>query len=210
MTSSSSYTDRIRRGAGRPIGDPTIVEMTQKWWTLLLRGIIAILFGIAAIVMPGPTMLSLIYIWAAFTLIDGLFAIISGATAAWRRDRWGLLVLEGIVDIAAGAVALLWPGLTAFAFVMVIAAWAMVSGVLMLAAAFRLGQHHGRGWLVFGAVLSIVFSIALFGAPLAGMVVLTWWIGVYAVIFGTILMILSFKFRGLRDDWGVRMGIEAR
>jgi uncharacterized membrane protein HdeD (DUF308 family) len=111
-----------------------------------------------------------------------------------------LLTLEGIVNIITGVLAFLWPGITVLAFVLLIAAWAIVSGSLMIGAAFRLNRDHGRGWLVFGGIVSVIYGILLIIAPLIGAIVLTWWLGAYALVFGVALLILGFKLRSHRHD----------
>lgn len=174
--------------------------LARNWWAVGLRGIFAIIFGLIALFMPGVTMLSLVIVFAAYMLVDGIFAIISAIRAARQNERWGLLVLEGIVDIVTGIVAFLWPGITVLAFVLLFAAWAIVSGVLRFAAAFRLNIEHGRIWLAIGGLASFVFGILLILAPLAGAIVLTWWLGAFALIFGCFLLILAFRLRAHRND----------
>jgi uncharacterized membrane protein HdeD (DUF308 family) len=128
-------------------------------------------------------------------LIDGVFAIIAAVRAARRHARWGLLALEGLADLIACAIAILWPGITALAFVILVAAWAIVTGGLVLVAAFRLNIDHGRWWLIFGGAASVVYGVLLIAAPLAGALVLTWWFGAYALVFGIALLVLAFKLR---------------
>ncbi|HTE43589.1 MAG TPA: DUF308 domain-containing protein, partial [Steroidobacteraceae bacterium] len=117
--------------------------LAMNWWAVALRGVIGILFGLLAFFLPAATILSLILIFSAYMLVDGLFTIIAAVRAARRRDRWGLLVLEGVVSIIAGVVAFLWPGITVLAFVLLIAVWALVSGVLMLGSSFKLTKEYG-------------------------------------------------------------------
>ena len=174
--------------------------LAQNWWAVALRGVFAILFGLIALFVPGATILSLVLFFSAYMLVDGVFGIVSGVRAARKGERWGLLVLEGIANIAVGIIALLWPGLTAVAFVLLLAAWSIVSGGLMLGAAFRLSQAHGRWWLALGGVVSIVFGVLLVIAPVIGAVVLTWWLGAYALVFGAMLLAAAFKLRGRKDD----------
>ena len=174
--------------------------LAQNWWAVALRGVIGILFGLVALLLPAATMLSLILLFAAYLLVDGVFAIISAVRAARRHERWGLLVLEGVVDLIAAAVALVWPGITVLAFVLLVAAWALLSGGLMLASAFNLNIDHGRWWLALGGIASIVFGVLLVIAPLIGAIVLTWWIGAYAMVFGISLLVLAFKLRQKRDE----------
>jgi uncharacterized membrane protein HdeD (DUF308 family) len=164
-----------------------------------LRGAFAVLFGLVALMMPGVTIASLVLLFAAYMLVDGVFAIVSAVRAAARHQRWGLLVLEGACDIAAGAIALAWPGITVLTFVFLSAAWAIISGGLMLGAAFRLAKDHGRWWLALGGGVSIVWGLLLITAPGAAAVVMTWCLGGYALMFGTMLLVLGFRLRSRND-----------
>jgi uncharacterized membrane protein HdeD (DUF308 family) len=180
---------------------PPAQTLVQNWWLFLLRGILGIIFGLIALIFPGPTMLSLVLLFSAYMLVDGIFAIVSAVRAIRRKeDRWGLLIFEGLLNIAVGILAFLWPGITVIAFVILVAAWAIVSGGLMTAAGFRLNVDHGRWWLILGGLLSIAFGVLLIIAPLIGAVVLTWWIGAYAIAFGVALIIFSFKLRSRQHE----------
>jgi uncharacterized membrane protein HdeD (DUF308 family) len=174
--------------------------LAQNWWALALRGVFAVLFGLVALFMTGPTILSLVLFFSAYMLVDGVFGIVAAVRAARQGERWGLLVLEGVLNIAVGVLAFLWPGLTVIAFVVMLAAWSLVSGGLMLGAAFRLSKDHGRWWLALGGVVSIIFGVLLVMAPVMGAVVLTWWLGAYALAFGAALLVLAFKLRARKDD----------
>jgi uncharacterized membrane protein HdeD (DUF308 family) len=120
--------------------------------------------------------------------------------AARQHERWALLVLEGIVSIAVAAIAVLWPGITILAYVLLIAAWAIVTGILMLGAAFRLDLDHGRWWLVLGGIASLIYGALLIIAPLIGALVLTWWFGAYSLVFGVFMLVLAFRLRGRREQ----------
>jgi uncharacterized membrane protein HdeD (DUF308 family) len=167
--------------------------LARNWWAVLLRGIAAIGFGLIAFVVPGATLAALVLLFAAYMLVDGVFAIVSAIRAARSHERWGLLVLEGIVDLAAGAAAFLTPAAALLAFVALIAVWALISGGLMFAASFRLNRDHGRVWLITGGVASVIWGALLLLFPITGLVVLTWWIGAYALVFGASLVILSLR-----------------
>src|SRR5215217_5152861 len=97
--------------------------LAQNWWAVALRGVFAIVFALIALFSPGATILSLVLFFSAYMLVDGVFGIVAAVRAAARHERWGLLVLEGVVDIVVGVIALIWPGLTALTFVLLIAAW---------------------------------------------------------------------------------------
>lgn len=171
--------------------------LARNWWLFTLRGIFGVVFGLTALLFPGPTMLSLVILFSAYMLLDGAAGIISAVRAMRRRDQWGFLIFEGLLNIAVGMVAFLWPGVTVVAFVLLVAAWAIISGGLMMAAAFRLNISHGRWWLVLGGLCSLIYGALLIAMPLIGAVVLTWWMGAYALVFGISLIILSFQLRSM-------------
>ncbi|HEY2446521.1 MAG TPA: HdeD family acid-resistance protein [Rhizomicrobium sp.] len=183
--------------------------LIRNWWAVALRGVIGILFGIIAFIVPAVTMLSLVIVFSAYMLADGVLAIIAAVRAAQRHNRWGLLALEGIIDIAAGVLALVWPGLTVIAFVLLVAVWALASGGMMIAGAFQVRTDHGRWWLVLGGVASVIYGALLILAPLLGAVVLTWWIGAYAVVFGALLLAFAFKLRSLHNNEGHAAAVSA-
>lgn len=176
--------------------------LAQNWWAVAVRGVAAILFGIVALLLPGAALLALILLFAAFALVDGVFAIVSAVRAARQHERWALLVFEGVVDLIAAAVALLLPIVAAVGFVLVVAAWSLVTGVLAIGATFRLRRDHGQIWMALGGIVSVLLGVLLAIAPLIGAVVLTWWIGAYALIAGISLCILAFRLRAHRPDRG--------
>jgi uncharacterized membrane protein HdeD (DUF308 family) len=165
-----------------------------------LSGLLGIIFGLICLLTPGIALGAFIILFAAYMLVDGVFAIISGFKAARNGERWALLLLEGVVDLAAGAIAVLWPGITLVALIWVVAIWAIASGVLMLVAAFALKHTHGRWWLALGGIASIVFGVLLVIEPLVGAVVLTFWIGAYALVFGVLLLVLAFQLHSKHEE----------
>jgi uncharacterized membrane protein HdeD (DUF308 family) len=173
--------------------------LAQSWWAVGLRGILGIIFGLLCLLTPGIAVGAFVIVFAAYMFVDGVFAIISGIRAARSGERWGLLILEGVVDLAAGVIAILWPAITLVALVWIVAIWAIVSGALMLAAAFSLNLDYGRWWLALGGIASIIFGILLIIEPFIGAVVLTLWIGAYAVVFGVLLLVLGFQLHSKRE-----------
>ena len=174
--------------------------LADSWWAVGLRGLLGILFGLICLLTPGIAVGAFVILFSAYMLVDGVFAIISGIKAARNGERWGLLILEGIVDIAAGVIAFLWPLITLVALTWLIAIWAIVSGALMLGAAFTLNIDHGRWWLALGGIASIIFGVVLLIAPVVGAVVLTWWLGAYALVFGVLLLVLAFQLHSRREE----------
>lgn len=169
---------------------------SAKWWAFVIRGVLAIIFGLLAFLLPGLTLLGLILLFGAYAISDGIFNIVGAFQADSQNNRWWVLLLEGILSIAAGVIAFVYPGLSAIALVMVIAAWALVTGALEIAAAIRLRrQIHGEWMLVLAGVLSIVFAGVLVARPALGALALVWWIGAYAIAWGVLLIALGFRLR---------------
>jgi len=193
-------TTPAKSGASTDRHEALSEVLAESWWAVGLRGILAIAFGLICLLVPTAAILALILLFSAYMLVDGVFAIASGIKAARNGERWGLLILEGIVDIAAGAIAFFWPAITTVAFIILIAVWAIISGALMLGAALTLKLDHGRWWLALGGIASVIFGIVLLIAPVVGAVVLTWWLGVYAIVFGAMLLILAFQLHSKKEE----------
>jgi len=173
--------------------------IVRNWWMWLIRGIAAIVFGILAFLWPGITLLVLILLFAAYALVDGASAI--GLAIAGRGgDRaWWEMLLVGALGVAAGLIAFVWPGITAVALLIVIAAWAIVRGFFEIAAAVQLRKVLENEWLlILAGALSILFGILLLAWPAAGILALVWLIGAYAILFGIVSVALSFRLRQMK------------
>jgi uncharacterized membrane protein HdeD (DUF308 family) len=171
---------------------------TGHWWALAIRGAIAIIFGLAALLRPDIALDALILLFGAYALVDGVFAIVGvfGGTRG-GTPRW-LLLIEGIAGILAGLIAFVLPGLTAVVLLYLIAAWAVVTGIFEIATAIRLRQEIRGEWaLIISGALSVLFGVilAVIG-PVAGLLSLIWLIGIYAVAFGILMLITAFQVRG--------------
>ena len=176
-----------------------IAVLTRNWWALALRGVFAILFGLAALAMPGISLKALIMLFGAYAVIDGLFAIVAGIRAVGQQQRWGPLVLEGIVDIAAGVAVFAWPALTALFLLYLVSVWAVVTGILEIAAALRLPRHVKGEWmLAVNGVISVLLGAFLIAPPHVGILAVVYWIGAYALIFGIMLLALGLRLRRLQ------------
>ena len=171
---------------------------TGHWWALALRGGIAILFGLAALLRPGIALQALILLFGAYALVDGVFAIVGvfGGTRG-GTPRW-LLFVEGIAGILAGLIAFVLPGLTAVLLLYLIAVWAIVTGIFEIAMAIRLRKEIRGEWaLIVGGAFSVLFGVILaVVGPVAGLLSLIWLIGIYALAFGILLLITAFRVRG--------------
>ena len=172
--------------------------LARNWWAIALRGVAAVVFGVLALLQPGTTLAALVLLFGAYAIVEGVFSLIAAVRGRTDEPRW-LLALQAIVSIAAGFVAFLWPGLTALVLLYVIAAWALVIGVLQIVAAVRLHSRiRGEGWLVLSGILSMIFGVLMMWAPGAGALALVLWIGSYAIVFGALLIVLAFRLRGGR------------
>ncbi len=170
-------------------------SLARNWWALAIRGAAGILFGLVAIITPAAAMLTLTWLFSAYLIVDGVFAIVAAIRAAEHHERWGMLLLEGILDLAMGAILWTLPGVGILAAVLIVAAWALITGALMLVSSFRLHGAHGRFWLGLGGVISLIWGVILVAAPMTGAIVLTWWLGIYALVFGLTMLVLAFRLR---------------
>jgi uncharacterized membrane protein HdeD (DUF308 family) len=196
----STYTAGTRQSS--PDFGPNDLRrvLAQSWWLVALRGALAVVFGLIALFMPVVTILAIVVLFSAFMIVDGLFSIIVAVRAAQQRERWGLLALQGAVSIATGIIVFVWPELTVVAFVLLLAAWAIVSGCLLVAAAARVDWQHGSFWFGLAGVASVAYGALMIIAPMVGAVVLTWWLGAFALVLGVALLILAFRLRAHRAD----------
>lgn len=184
--------------------DPApLLALARNWWMLLVRGIAAVLFGILAFVWPGLTVLALVFLFAAYAAVDGIFAFVSAWRAAEARRQWWPLALEGVAGVGVAILTVVWPDATAFALLFLIAAWAVATGVMEIAAAIRLRKVIEGEWLLaLVGVASIVFAALILIFPGEGAVAIVWAIGAYAVVFGILLIALGFRLRSLRERMG--------
>lgn len=172
--------------------------LARNWWVVALRGVLAIFFGILAFIWPGLTVLSLVLLFGAYALVDGLFAVIAGISSYGRNKRWWAMLVVGLAGIALGVLTMIWPGTTALVLLYFIAAWAIVTGIFQIVAAIQLRREITNEWaLILGGALSVLFGVLLVVFPGAGALSLTWMIAAYAVLFGVLLIALAFRIRGL-------------
>jgi len=176
-----------------------IETLARNWWVVALRGAAALIFGVLALVWPGITVLVLVALFGAYALVDGVFAL---GTAILGRGRSGgsrgWLAVGGIAGIIVGILTFVWPGVTALVLLWLIAAWAVITGVLEIVAAIRLRRElRGEWMLILSGVISVLFGILLMVWPAAGALAVTVLIGLYAIVFGIVLLALGFRLRRL-------------
>lgn len=172
--------------------------LARNWWKLLVRGLVAISFGLMLWLLPGISLALLVLFFGAFVLVDGILGIWMAISGRKEYENWWELLLWGLVDIGIGILTFISPGATAVALVIFIAVWAIATGVLQIVVAIRLRREIEGEWLlILGGLLSVVLGILFMVQPGTGALALVWLIGTYAFIFGLLLGFLAFKMRSL-------------
>ena len=167
--------------------------LVRNWWAIGLRGGFAVLFGLAALLLPGLTLETMVVLFGAYMLVDGVWAITSGLWAASPPERGVLLVCEGVLNLVAAGIALFAPVATVVALVYLAGIWAILTGATLFAAAFALRVIDGRWLMALGAAVSILWGALLLYRPITGALVMTWWLGGYAIVFGAALLGLAAR-----------------
>lgn len=170
--------------------------LARHWWALVIRGIAAIAFGLIAWVWPGISLATLVLVFGAYALTDGLFAL--GGAISRNTDhesRW-ILALEGLLGIGVGLLTFFAPAITTIVLVFYIAIWAVSTGVVEIILAIRLRRELEGEWLLgLAGLASVLFGILIMAQPAAGALSLLWLIAAYSVLFGILLLALAFRVR---------------
>jgi uncharacterized membrane protein HdeD (DUF308 family) len=173
-----------------------IHELAKYWWMVVLRGVLAVLFALTAFIWPTITLAILVIFLGAYLLIDGIFALLHGFRIMKTDRSWWGFVLLGLAGIAAGLVALFMPGITTLFLVTLVALWSIATGILEIIIAIRLRKEITGEWmLILAGVFSLIFGILLLMQPVAGVVVIAWWLGAYALFLGIFLLSVGFRLR---------------
>ncbi len=176
-------------------------RLLQNWWTILLRGALALLFGIAAFLLPSVTITALVLLFGVYLIVDGILALLLSFAVRPGDRRWWLLLLNGVLAIAAGLITFVWPAASALALVLIVAAWALVTGVIEILAAARLRRELSNEWLLgVGGLVTVALGIALVLAPSAGLVAASWLFGAFALIYGVLMISLGLRLHSLHTS----------
>ena len=175
------------------------LDHAPSWGALALRGLVAILFGLAALFWPGLILAVLIVLFGAYALVDGILAVVAAFRSSGRGMRRPLLLIEGVLGILFGILALFWPDLTALTLLYIIAFWAIFSGTARIVMAVMLRREIENEWsIALSGVLSVVLGIVLVLLPGAGLVAYTWLLGLLVLAVGIALIYYAFRVRGQR------------
>jgi uncharacterized membrane protein HdeD (DUF308 family) len=168
------------------------------WWLVLLRGIFMVIFGFVALVSPGIALLTLVWLFGFYAILDGVAAIMIGIRTR-GEPHWVWTIVQGVVSVLAGVVALIWPGVTALALLFVVAFWAIVLGIGEIGGAFasRKSGSNAWGWTLAAGILNVVFGVLLLIWPASGILTLIWLVGVFTLAGGIALIVLAFRVRSV-------------
>jgi uncharacterized membrane protein HdeD (DUF308 family) len=173
--------------------------MTRYWWTYALRGLVAIAFGIAAMLWPDLTINALVILFGAYVVADGLLELFNGASGRGVHGRWWVDILIGLAGLVAGAWAMLFPDLTAIGLMYFIAAWWLFTGVMQIVFAIRVRQLIANEWLmILSGLASVILGVLFLLYPGEGAISLIWVVGVFAIFLGVLLVMLAFRLRSIR------------
>ena len=174
--------------------------LSRTWWALLLRGVVAIVFGVFGFSRPGISLTTLTLLFGAYVLMDGIGGIITALSSRTESEHWTLLLLWSLISVAIGLITVFAPSITTFVLLFYIAIWAIATGVLEIVAAVRVRKEIEGEWrLIAGGLISVAVGFVLLARPAVGALAFIWLISAYAFVFGVLLAVLAFKVRTLRN-----------
>jgi uncharacterized membrane protein HdeD (DUF308 family) len=178
-----------------------LTQLSRDWWHFAVRGVLAIVFGILALIWPESTKTALVLLFGAFALVDGIVTVATGIESRRYFKQWWALLLEGLTGIVIATLTFVWPDVTALVLLYLIAAWAILTGIFEIMAAIELRNVIvGESVMILSGLLSIVLGVLLFAFPEAGAVSLVWAIGFYAIVAGIMEIVVAFRLRGLGHE----------
>jgi len=173
--------------------------LARNWWLFLLRGLAAIAFGVLSLIWPGLSLVTLVLLFGAYSLADGVFALAAAIVGRGNAELRWWLALVGLLGIAVGIATLLWPALTALTLLYFIAGWVVATGLLQIIGAIELRKAiENEWWLILDGALSVLFGILLFVMPGAGALALIWLIAFFAIAFGILMVGFAFKVKNFK------------
>lgn len=176
------------------------MRLVANWWLFFLRGILALVFGIAALFFPQAAFLSLVFIFGAFALVDGIFALISAFTSNAKSENWWWLIFEGVVGILIGVLTIIQPTAMGEAWLLLIGVWAIATGIFEIITAIRLRKVIvGEIWMILSGVVSVAFGALLMVYPTSGAVAIGIIVGVFAILFGILFIMFALNLRKFKN-----------
>lgn len=179
---------------------------THNWGWVVARGVVAVLFGLMALLFPSAAFVAMVAVFAGYAFVEGVASVIMSLRAPARRQgpAWALL-LEGICGIAVAVLLLVRPARTILALLLVLGAFAIITGIMEIAAAIRLRRVIRGEWMLgLAGLLSVAFGVLVWAWPAAGALTLVWWTGAYALIFGALFIALGIRLARHQRETGTR------
>ena len=177
--------------------------VARSWWVYIVRGVLALVFGLFAYLNPAITMKILLIFFGIFIFIEGLLAIVGSIAGRKYSDIWWLVLLEGIAGVIIGVITFTRPAVTGMVLIVFVALWAIWSGLFRIITAIRLRKELDSEWLlIFGGIISILFGVMLFAHPGAGIVAIAWLIGFFASMSGILMITFGIKARKFQKEAG--------
>ncbi len=173
--------------------------LAHNWWMVALRGLVAMLFGLTALLLPDITLTVLVLLFGAYVLLDGVLTIAAGIANRAGEERWWVL-LEGITGAVIGVAIIIWPGIKEFVLLYLIALWAIVTGILEILTAIELRKEiEGKWFLALSGLVSLILGVLVALQPAAGVLAIIWMLRLYAIVFGVLLLLLAFRLRDVNN-----------
>lgn len=177
-------------------------SLTRNWWTFLLQGLFAIIFGVLVLVWPASALLALVYLFGAFAMVDGVCTVAAGITFRSSMPRWWVALLQGLVGILIGFMTLFWPQITWMVLLAFIATWAILSGVLEVVLGVQVRKAIPGEWMMIaGGILSILLGVLLMVFPAAGSLGLVLTIAIFAIVDGIRGIVFSARLQVLHHQF---------
>lgn len=173
-------------------------DLHKHWWLFLIRGLLGLALGVFALVYPGATLAAVVFVIGAYLIIDGIIAVAKSIQVLRSDKQWWVLLLEGILGIVVGVAIFVYPGISVLTLAYLVGYWAILSGILAIAAALRLRAHVSGEWLyiLFG-IVSLVFGLVVLFSPGTGLVYIVLMTSIYGFVIGVTMIALAFRARSL-------------
>jgi uncharacterized membrane protein HdeD (DUF308 family) len=178
--------------------NPLIRTWGGLWQDMLLRGVVAIIFGLLAIFLPHITVAAFILLFGAFAIADGLLLVLQSVTTRRHEAYWWVRLLQGLLSVAIGIAVFVWPGLTLLILLYIIAFYAIAGGLLQILGAIELRKAiKGELLLLVSGILAVAVGVLLILQPGLGLIALVQTIGIFAIAYGIMIAVLALRLRSL-------------
>lgn len=168
----------------------------RSWWSLMIRGILAVIFGMLALFAPAKTLDFLIVLFGVFVLVVGLVATLGAIMHRKESENWWLILIPGIAGIVIGIISMAMPAFTQTVIIYLIAIWALVSGIGQLYSAMKLRRDVEGEWMpILIGIISIVLAVLLFARPLDAAATVMWLVGLFVLVIGILWILMGFRVR---------------